>query len=139
MPKAPAIILLAVAVVFSGRLSPFSRVGAEVEAEYRGVGFPLSSKGPDSHFCDIGSAWGDIGVGGGGAGPSFEVICFNEGPGASTGEEASLMTSSSHDSGVSSDGFTARSLDFLGARAFFVSKARRVTLDSIDIARCQMD
>lgn len=70
-------------------------------------------------------------MGGGGAGPSFEVICFKDGPGASTGD-ASLI-SSSHDSGVSSTGFADRSPVFLGEREFFMSNDNRDTLDSIDM------
>ena len=80
-PSAPAIILFAVDVVFSGLFSPSVR---SVDA-YRRVGFPPSVTAFESHLRANGSAlWGDIGVGGGGPGLSLEVICFKDGPGAST-------------------------------------------------------
>lgn len=70
-------------------------------------------------------------MGGGGAGPSCEVICFNEGPGASTGP--SSATSSSHDSGVSS----ARPLRFVlepfGEFVFFKFSDNFDSLASTDI------
>lgn len=90
IPNAPAIILPATAVCFSGR-----RAAALGEREDGERWFPYASVAGDEAAADI---CGEMGVGGGPRGPSFCWLVVLAGVGVVSGSEVEESASSSQES-----------------------------------------
>lgn len=90
IPNAPAIILPATAVCFSGR-----RAAAPGDCEDGERGFPYAAVAGDEDEVE---ACGEMGVGGGPRGPSFCWLVVLAGVGVVSGSEAEESASSSQES-----------------------------------------